>query len=289
MDRRSTWLLVAALAIACTADPSQVAPLAVTPEPTLQDAPAAAVSTAYIGVVRPRLEIDVAAPRPGRVLEVFVEVGDGVAPGMPIARFDDAALVDEAERLQALQAAAHAEEALARATRRAAARELDKSRSLAQRGTIARGELDEARLAAEQARAQVEAAHARVREIEAQRAIHAHAQIDALVRAPWPAWVAARSVDPGASVAAGRPLVRLVSRELAIAFAMPATEAGALGRGARARVEGDHGVLASDRPVVLAPEVDPASGMRFASVLWPADADELAPGTVVTVRIEGAT
>lgn len=286
-------LLALGLATACDDDPSPT-PAAVArppdrPSPDSHETGAGPTATPWVGVVRPQLEIEVAAPISGRVSDVLVSVGDAVDLGTPLLVFDDAPLADEVARLEAMRQAARADEALAIANRRATSLELQRSRSLASRGAIAGAELDAARLAAEQARARVEAARAGVRQAETERAMKSRIRTEATLRAPWPAQVAARHVDPGASVAAGAPLVRLVSRDLAVAFAMPASAADRIPDGGLARVEIDGGAVIEASPVLLDPEVDPASGMRFARVAWPPGAPALPPGTVVIVRMEAAS
>ena len=286
-------LLALGLAAACDTEPSPthdaVARSPDRPSPKTHETGSGSTAKPYVGVVRPQLEIEVAAPISGRVSDVHVRVGDTVNPDAPLLRFDDAPLADEVARLEAMRNAAHADETLARANRRAALAELQKSRTLAEHGTIAGAELDDARLLAEQARARVDAARAGVRQADVEQAMKSRVRAEATVRAPWPAYVAARHVDPGATVAAGAPLLRLVSREVAVAFAIPASAAGRLGEDPRARVETETGAVIEASSFVLDPEVDPASGMRFASIAWPAGAPALPPGSVVTVYLEAAS
>ncbi len=94
----------------------------------------------------PDRDAQIAPQVTGRIVEVLVREGDPVTRGQPLARIDDAALVDQSRQAGAQVAKAAAETNLARTTR-------DRVARVVERGIAARQELDDAqaRLATAQA------------------------------------------------------------------------------------------------------------------------------------------
>jgi multidrug efflux pump subunit AcrA (membrane-fusion protein) len=224
------------------------------------------------------------APFGGRIVDLHVDVGDVVLAGQPIAVIDDRELAEDGEVLDASLAAARAEAKLASAERRAASANLRDVGRLVRRGVASRQELTQARLRTQESVAASAVARARVDELVARRGATARRTSEAVVLAPWTSWVATRQTAVGATVAEGAPLVRIVSTQTVVAFAIDperlATDAETI-----FRIETSGGELIADaQDISIAPEVDPGSGMRFASARVEALGHVLIPGQVVQVR-----
>jgi len=207
----------------------------VTPAP---DDPQACV---YAAVLVPRQTLEVRAPGPGEIVELSVAMGDVVQSDAPLVTVHDPELEHDL-------AEAHAMLDQSRARRRRAEAELELRRrdaasdeALARGGYLGGSELAKADLAARTAAHDRSAA--RAAEIAASGTMqrlgdrrHQH-----VVRAPWPARVAARLVDLGARVERGTPLVRLVddaTPRLRFGVAPEAAADFSPGTIVRARIEG---------------------------------------------------
>lgn len=246
------------------------------PEPSPPEATAAGSETSplsspaadreqegWIGVVVAKEAVDVAAEVPGRLLSVAVRPGDRVEPGELLARLDTRQLSQDLAMAEASLDAVQAEvrrtqsqlqEATTRHERRAAAPDSFSREELA--ATEMEKDTAEAAAAAAQAREREQAA--RVRQLR-----ESLAKTD--VRAPFEGTVALRYLDPGATVAPGTPIVRLItSDELLVRFAAPPEEASKLAVGDPVEIllepTGDR-VLGQVAQV--APEIDRASQMIF--------------------------
>jgi membrane fusion protein (multidrug efflux system) len=179
-----------------------------------------------------------AAQVPGRVVEILAQEHQRVEKGQVLIELDAADYEIDRARAEASLAMVHsrvvqaeAASASADADRKAATvevwrteRELTRIRSLREEGTVSQRELDTAQAMYDAARARVRALELRV---EAEHALVnddaqvqlAEAELEAAslrlerthVRAPFAGVVGRRNVEPGAVVAAGQPLLALVS------------------------------------------------------------------------------
>ena len=162
------------------------------------------------GVVKARIESDLAFRVGGKIAVRLVDAGSLVHAGEALARLDDADLglqLDEAE----------AEQQSARAALVQAEAEEKRITALSKQGWAATADFDKTRLAADQARAGV---------MRAERAVAlARNAIDyATLRADADGVITAVEAEPGQVVAAGAPVVRLArSAELEAAVSAPET------------------------------------------------------------------
>jgi membrane fusion protein (multidrug efflux system) len=175
--------------------------------PRKETAPIAVETTLATTVVVPRTvsmsgtlvagrQADVAAEAGGKVLEVFVERGDAVEAGAPLARLDA-----RAAGLSRSEAGASAAALLAQAN--GAKLECERAERLFAANAITRAELDRSTASCSSSAHSVAAAHARL-------SLAAKAFGDTVVRAPFPGIVVERLVAVGDSVAPGRTVVTLV-------------------------------------------------------------------------------
>ncbi len=169
----------------------------------------------------------------GRLESVTVRPGDAVGQGDVVAEIDAAELErdreEQAEQVRVLEADLRSDQARLDE----AASELERARALFGESLISAQEMDrlraqsvtaEANLAA--GRAQIEQARARLARLDEQLS-------ETTLRAPFSGTVAARFLDPGAVVAVGTPVVRLVQeRPLLVQFRVPERLLGKVAPGA---------------------------------------------------------
>ena len=166
--------------------------------------------------------VDVSSRIAGHVASVAVRIGDVVEAGAELARIDDAILARQLRESQARIAAQRTLVATAEINVRAAKRDRQRALKLAPRGVVSRQELDELSTAQEQREAELATAKARLQEEQARAAILRADREDTVVRAPFAGVVARRDVEPGAFVAVGASLLRLVARApLRVRFRVP--------------------------------------------------------------------
>ncbi|MDF2232504.1 HlyD family efflux transporter periplasmic adaptor subunit [Albimonas sp. CAU 1670] len=197
------------------------------------------------------VQVDIAPPRAGRVVEVDAREGDRVAAGDKLARLDTAELeasLDRAEAEAALSreslAQAEAQVALRESETHLALHEYERAASLVEKGHASQATLDARRSARDVAQAAERAARAQV--ATAWRAIAAaEAEVrrivsligDSTLVAPADGRVLYRLVEPGEVVGAGQPvLVLLDLGDVYMEIFLSAREAARTAIGAEARI-----------------------------------------------------
>jgi len=178
------------------------------------------------GTIHPRESVDVSGPVGGRVQEVSVRVGDRVEEGAVVMRLDPEPLERARGAQAATVAATEAQLTLARSQR-------DRTRALVGRGGSTQAQLD-------QAEGEVSALEA---QLDGQRESLAAATLDvenAALRAPIAGVVVAREANPGSTIAAGAPVVRIADLS-AVDFeaSVPLAQAARLATGQQVRVQAD--------------------------------------------------
>jgi len=226
----------------------------------LWGAPASAES--YVCVVFAREEMDISAEITGVLEQVHVRLGDPVDAGDLLVSFRSEPLRQELTQAEALHDAAQAELELRRVELEQARRRVERRGNLD--GAVSQEELAELEGARAMATSRVAMAEASVREREARVAALRDDLARAQVRAPAEGTVSVRYVDPGILVSAGRPLVRLLSRDAWLRFAVPPDVATTLrlDQEIRMRVDGQPEPI----PAVIrqiAPDVDPIAELVF--------------------------
>ena len=222
----------------------------------------------FLGVVLTGESVDLAAKFPGKLEAVHVQVGDRVTHGQPLARLDMRSLKDDLAMAEAGLHAAVAEEHKS-SLELSQARERHARRApLADSGgisAISPEELSNSHYQKQLAATHVESAKAAVLEKRARVDQLKAALADAEIRAPFDGVVAARMLDPGAVVAAGTPIVHLISEgELRVRFAVPEEQKARIAVGVPVRVQIKSMNMALGGSIQhIAPEVDTAAGMIF--------------------------
>jgi RND family efflux transporter MFP subunit len=271
--RRGLVALGACLALGCGGRsereaagdvPTATAPTAGLPSAVPAPTEAAHEAREFIGVVFPRSRSDVATRVGGRIAELLVRQGDTVAAGDALAVLDDAQYREERGVAEALLQASRAAARQAEVARREAEEQYEalvKAGDAVARIEIDRGKFAEARAAAalQRARADVETQERRLAQLDRMLA-------DTRVLAPFAGEVALVYLDAGETIAAGQPLVRLLSDGAPwVRFAVPAADAAAVTAGASVTIEIESlpgPVTATVRQV--SPELDPISQMVLA-------------------------
>jgi RND family efflux transporter MFP subunit len=282
--------LALALALAgCGRDAAR--PAAVRDAAVVVHAPAppdAAPEAGYIGVITAAESVDVAPRFEGVVAAVDVRPGDHVTAGQVVAEMDQKSMEEELRAAQAALGAAVAAHRQAAVDVEDARRKLALETQGAASGVSPRSAVAEAKLAVKRA----EAAAARAGSTVAAERSHVQTAKDHLsdtaLRAHADGTVAMRFKDPGATVAAGAPILRIVGQgAMRLRFAVPPDRAGAL------QVGGD--VTATVETVAkplqaeirqISPALDPASGLVLVEaelVVDPDTAKQLRPGLAATV------
>jgi membrane fusion protein (multidrug efflux system)/multidrug efflux system membrane fusion protein len=234
---------------------------------------AAAAGDGYIGVILARQAVVVQAETEGRLGSVEVRVGDPVTKGRELARLVTEDLVQsrivaestlQAARADAQKASVELENARGRYERRQKASDLFSAEDLAN----VKAQVEEGVTAVASAKARVVQEEAHLRQIDFRLA-------RATLRSPIDGRVATRFLDPGAVVAQGTPVLRIISsQDFLLRFAVPAERSNALHAGQSVQVKLDSLPLTLSGLISnVAPQIDPASQMVFveASLTVPTD------------------
>jgi RND family efflux transporter MFP subunit len=149
----------------------------------------------FVGTIRPRIEADMGFRVPGKVARRLVEVGQTVELGQPLATLDEVDL-----KLQAEQAVAEYNAATGVLAQAGAAE--TRAKELRAKGWTTDAQMDQARAAAEEARARLSRA---ARSVDLTRNSLSYATLLADARGV----VTATLVEPGQVVASGQTAIRV--------------------------------------------------------------------------------
>ncbi|MGD8395113.1 MAG: efflux RND transporter periplasmic adaptor subunit [Candidatus Eiseniibacteriota bacterium] len=199
----------------------------------------------------------------GQVIELAVEEGDTVEKGQLLARLDDAEY--------------QANLSQARVKANNMRREIERARSMAEKGLISERALADARYQLELSEAELERARLGVE----------HAR----VVAPFDGIVTARHIDLGEHAIEGTPLFDLADVEpLVVSVHMPERDVAAIDLDQLAIVEPDAapGTELRGRVERIAPRVDPRTGTVKVTIELDPLAAHTRPGSFVRVRIRTA-
>ncbi len=261
-------LALAACGAEAQPDPRTEAPLVRVA--TVQGAGSA--SRSFTGTVAARVQSDLGFRVSGKVLERLVDTGQAVKRGQPLMRIDP---VDLKLAVHAQQQAAAAARAQAKQT---AADEV-RYRNLVGTGAISASAYDQAKAAADAARAQLRAA-------EAQAAVAGNASRYAELVADGDGVVIETLAEPGQVVSAGQAVVRLAHagpREAVIQ--LPETLRPAIGSTGQATLFGNGGVTTPTTLRQLSNAADPLTRTFEARYVLNGDLANAPLGATITVRI----
>lgn len=225
------------------------------------------------GPLAPKVSVTVGAPIAEQIVEMFVNEGDAVERGQPLARFRD-------DVLRASAASARADLANARMGVTLAAAESSRAEALFHEGAIARRDHDNAMLA-------VEAARARQALAEAQTASAADRLETATLKSPVGGVVSQRFAQAGDRVDFGKPVLAIVdNRVLQLEASVEAQWLRELriGRVVTLTVSGIPGDTLIGRIARINPSADPATRQVRIYVDVPNPGGRLVGGLFVSGR-----
>jgi RND family efflux transporter MFP subunit len=270
---RPLWPLVAALAVLAGCDKAVRESPPVQPPlvRTVLVKPARANSLQFTGVVRARVESDLAFRVPGKLVKRLVEPGQAVLRDQPIAEIDPSDYVLEA-------AAATSAVAAARSEHQRSMAELQRLEALVDRGFVSKHDLNEVR-------ADADAAAARLRAAESDAHNASNQALYATLVADANGVVMSVAAEPGQVVVAGEPVIRLAhagAREAVIAI--PETARRFAGSTATAAVyDGARDIPAHLRS--LATAANPATRTYEARYTLETEDEALPLGSTVTINL----
>lgn len=276
LRRRAALIAIGAISVitlgACTAesaaDPRTAPPLV---RATLVH-DAGTASRTFTGVVAARVQSDLGFRVSGKVLERLVDAGQTVRRGQPLMRIDP---VDLRLAVNAQQQAA----AAARAQAKQTAQEEARYRNLLGTGAVSASTYDQAKAAADAARAQLSAA-------EAQAEVARNASRYAELVADADGVVMETLAEPGQVVSAGQIVVRVAHagpREALIQ--LPETLRPAIGSTGQATLFGRDGVVVPTRLRQLSDAADPLTRTFEARYVLDGELADALLGATVTVQI----
>jgi len=230
----------------------------------------------FVGTVRPRIESDLGFRVTGKVSKRLVEVGGHVDAGQPLATLDEADLNLQAEQ-------AEAELSAAKGVRAQAGAAETRTKELREKGWSTDAQLDQAKAAADEARARLNRAE---RSVELTKNSLSYATLVADASGV----VTATFIEPGQVVAAGQAAIRVARlAEKEVVVAIPETLL-ARAKSGEARVsiwsEPDKHYVAKLRE--LAPSADPTTRTYLAKFSMPGAGNEVQLGMTATLILSDA-
>jgi RND family efflux transporter MFP subunit len=230
----------------------------------------------FVGTIRPRIETDMGFRVPGKVARRLVEVGQTVDVDQPLATLDEIDL-----KLQAEQAEAEFRAATGVLAQAGAAEQ--RSKDLRAKGWATDAQLDQAKAAADEARARLNRAE---RSVELTKNSLSYATLLADSRGV----VTATLVDPGQVVASGQTAIRVARfAEKEAVVAIPETLVGRAKDGVATVTlwsEPDKKYAAKLREI--APSADPATRTYLAKFSLPDAGEAVSLGMTATLTLADA-
>src|SRR5215210_1124715 len=227
----------------------------------------------FVGTIRPRIETDMGFRVPGKVAKRLVEVGQTVDVGQPLATLDEVDL-----KLQAEQAEAEFRAATGVLAQAAAAEQ--RAKDLRAKGWTTDAQMDQARAAADEARARLNRAQ---RSVELTNNSLSYATLVADTRGV----VTATLIDPGQVVAAGQTAIRVARvAEKEAVVAVPETLVGRAKDGvASVTVWSQPKQKYSAELPGIAPAPDPANPTYLAKFPLPDAGEDVSLGMTATLTL----
>lgn len=227
----------------------------------------------FVGTIRPRIEADMGFRVPGKVAKRLVEVGQTVEVGQPLATLDEVDL-----KLQAEQAVAELTAATGVLAQASAAE--GRAKDLRARGWSTDAQLDQAKAAADEARARLNRAQ---RSVELTNNSLSYATLEADSRGV----VTASLIEPGQVVASGQTAIRVArSAEKEAVVAIPETMVNFAKQGAaNVTLWSDPNKKYTAKLREIAPAADPATRTYLAKFSLPTADDAVSLGMTATLTL----
>jgi RND family efflux transporter MFP subunit len=227
----------------------------------------------FVGTIRPRIETDMGFRVSGKVAKRLVEVGQTVEPGQPLAALDEVDLKLQAEQAQAEFTAATGVLAQAAASEQ-------RAKDLRAKGWTTDAQMDQARAAADEARARLNRAE---RSVDLTKNSLSYAALLADAKGV----VTATLIEPGQVVASGQTAVRIARvAEKEAVVAIPETLLGRARDGAASvTLWSDPDRKYAARLREIAPSADPATRTYLAKFSLPEADEKVSLGMTATLTL----
>lgn len=231
----------------------------------------------FVGTIRPRIETDMGFRVPGKIAKRVVEVGQTVEIGQPLATLDEVDLKLQAEQAEAEHSAATGVLAQAGAAE-------NRAKELRGKGWSTDAQLDQARAAADEARARLNRAE---RSVELTKNSLSYATLVADTRGV----VTATLVDPGQVVASGQTAIRVARfAEKEAVVSIPETLLGRAKDGiASVSLWSEPNKKYAAKLREIAPNADPATRTYLAKFSLPGADDKVSLGMTATLTLSDPT
>jgi RND family efflux transporter MFP subunit len=227
----------------------------------------------FVGTIKPRIETDMGFRVPGKVAKRLVEVGQTVEVGQPLATLDEIDL-----RLQAEQAEAEFHAATGVLAQAAAAEQ--RAKDLRAKGWATDAQLDQAKAAADEARARLNRAE---RSVDLTKNSLSYATLEADTRGV----VTATLIDAGQVVASGQTAIRVARfAEKEAVVAIPETLIGRAKDGtASVTLWSEPNKKYAAKLREIAPSADSATRTYLAKFSLPDAGDRVSLGMTATLTL----
>jgi RND family efflux transporter MFP subunit len=234
---------------------------------------AATPERSFVGTIRPRIESDLGFRVAGKVAKRLVEVGQTVDVGQPLATLDEVDL-----KLQAEQAVAELSAATGVLAQASAAEQ--RAKDLRAKGWTTDAQMDQARAAADEARARLNRAE---RSVELTKNSLSYATLEADARGV----VTTTLIEPGQVVAAGQTAIRVARfAEKEAVVAIPETLVGRAKSGsASVTLWSEPGKKYAAKLREISPSADPATRTYLAKFSLPGAGDSVSLGMTATLTL----
>src|SRR6266852_1583615 len=227
----------------------------------------------FVGTIKPRVETDMGFRVPGKVAKRLVEVGQTVDVGQPLATLDEVDL-----KLQAEQADAELHAATGVLAQASAAEQ--RAKDLRAKGWTTDAQMDQARAAADEARARLNRAE---RSVELTNNSLSYATLVADTRGV----VTATLIDAGQVVASGQTAIRVARfAEKEAVVSIPETLVGRAKTGtATVTLWSEPGKTYTAKLREVAPSADPATRTYLAKFSLPDAGETVSLGMTATLTL----
>jgi len=238
----------------------------------------------FIAVLTPRRSHDVVVPYTSASATLLVKLGDAVTRGQQLARLDDRQLRQELEAARAQARTAQAAIVQAEVDKRGAEVVLKRENLAESQGVGSVADVAAATQAVAKASATISFAHATADE-RATRIAQLQAHLGEMtLAAPIDGSVALIYPQDGARVEEGRPVIRIISGDVFVKFAVPADRLDTIKLGDTVDVRIDRRPnLVTAKVSHISPELDAVAQMIIADADLIDPPADLQPGTVCRI------
>jgi len=245
------------------------------------------------GNLAPATRVDIRSKLPGTLESVLVQLGSVVTAGQPLATLDRREIDAQVDAAVAAVAVVRASVDAADAAFQNAGQEVERARTLYEKGAIPKQRLEAAETQWRASKAQCDLAAANVEQANAALRRARQLQQDATLRSPIAGVIVARNFDAGSLVGpGGDPVVAVADlRTLKLEAGVSELEAGRLKPGAATRVtiQAQPGEVFEGRITAVAPEVDTRNRHFRVEITVTNKGGAMLGGMYATARIPTAT